>query len=437
MLKSLSRAHARTFLATLLFLIALSLALAACGGSENSSPTAEPTASAVEETQVPTKLARPADAGALAPATTQDPNLPPLPKVKPLGMKSPAYSIQAFLWYRPETADRDLGLIQAMGFAWVKQEFAWRDIEGAKKGVFDWSHADGVVYAANAKKIDLMARIDNSPDWAAPGCFDQAKSSMGPPKKTQDWTDFLKAFATRYKQRVRAYEIWNEPNLSREWCNQPPSPAAYAAFLKASYQAIKSVDPNAMIISGGLTPTSCCADGGQAMPDATFFKKMYEAMGKKSDGYFDVLGVHAAGFKAEPEADPAVVAKSAALTNNDPSSTDLKRIYCFRHVEDIRQIMVQYGDTEKQIAITEFGWTSDPTNKAYSWFRVDEATKAQRIIRAYQYAKEHWAPWIGVMSLIYMANPDWSKTDEKYWWAIDEPDGTPRAAYVELQKMKK
>ncbi len=435
-----ARSRKRTFLATTLLLAALSFVLLACGGSGESSPPPQPT-DVPGENPVPTKVARPAatevQATAPVPSAPEDPSLPPAPKIKPLGMNSPAYSIQAFLWYRPETADRDLGLIQAMGFTWVKQEFAWRDIEGAKKGVFDWSHADGVVYAANAKKIDLMARIDNSPDWAAPGCFDQAKSVMGPPKKTQDWADFLKAFATRYKQRIRAYEIWNEPNLSREWCNRPPNPAAYAAFLKASYQAIKSVDPNAMIISGGLTPTTCCSDGKQAMPDAQFFKKMYEAMGKKSDGYFDVLGVHAAGFKAEPEADPAVVAKDPALTNNDPSSTDLKRIYCFRHVEDIRQIMVQNGDTKKQLAITEFGWTSDPTNKAYSWFRVDEATKAQRIVRAYQYAKQHWAPWIGVMSLIYMANPDWAKSDEKFWWAIDEPDGTPRAAYVELQKMKK
>jgi hypothetical protein len=147
--------------------------------------------------------------------------------------------------------------------------------------------------------------------------------------------------------------------------------------------------------------------------------------------------VHAAGYKAEPEADPAVVASDANLTNHDPSSPDLKRIYCFRHVEDIRQIMEQRGDAGKQIVITEFGWTSDPLNSAYAWFRVDENTKADRIVRAYQYAKVHWSPWIGVMSLIYMANPDWTNTDEKYWWAITYPDGSPRAAYMALKAMQK
>ncbi len=412
---------------------------APAGGVSDTGTTSPQTQGTASTRKPPTSAPPPTTSGGAATATFDENGqlIPPAPKAKPLTMNSPAYSVQAFMWYRPETAERDLNMIQAMGFGWVKQEFAWRDIEGAKKGAFDWSRADAVIYAANAKRIDILARLDNAPDWAAPGCFNPAKSTMGPPKKTQDWLDFLTAFATRYKQRVRAYEIWNEPNLAREWCNAAPNPAAYAQFLKASYAAVKAVDPNAMIISAGLTPTTCCPDGGQALPDATFFKRMYDAMGGKSTGYFDVLGVHAAGYKAEPEADPAVVAKDPVLTNHDASSTELKRIYCFRHVEDIHQIMVDHGEGNKQIAILEFGWTSDATNPAYSWFRVDENAKADRIVRAYQYAKAHWAPWIGVMSLIYMANPDWSNTDEKYWWAITNPDGTPRPAYNALKAMAK
>lgn len=433
-----------------LTIIAFAVALAACDGT---SPTATLTtgtqvspevATATQVNQGNATAASPT-AGApgteLPQATSQSDDggeaAPPPPKIKPLGMNSPAYSIQAFMWYRPEAADRDLDLILGMGFSWVKQEFAWRDIEGAKKGAFDWTNSDSVVYAANRKKVDILARMDNSPDWAAPGCFSSSKSTMGPPKRTQDWLDFLKAFASRYKQRVRAYEIWNEPNLAREWCNQPPNPAQFAEFLKASYAEIKSVDPNAMIISGGLDPTTCCPDGGAAMPDENFLQKLYDAMGGNSTGYFDAFGAHAAGYKADPESDPAVVANDSVLTNHDPSSPELRRIYCFRHVEDIRQIMVQHGDDKKQIAITEFGWTSDPVNSAYAWFRVDENTKADRIVRAYTYAKEHWAPWIGVMSLIYMASPDWTNSDEKYWWAITLPDGTPRAAYMALKAMKK
>ncbi len=360
---------------------------------------------------------------------------PPLPPQKGARLNSPEYSIQIFGWYRPEIADRDMNEIKAMGFGWVKQQFAWRDIEGAKKGAFDWSRSDEVIYRANVKGLDVLARMDNAPDWAAPGCFDPASASMGPARNTQDWTDFLKAFASRYKGRVRAYQIWNEPNLAREWCKQPPNPEQYAQLLKASYAAIKSVDPNALVISAGLTPTT--ADFDQAMPDMKFFGRMYDAMSNNSSGYFDLLGVHAAGFKADPEADPGVVAQDASLTNGDPSPTEAKRIYSFRHVEDVRALMEQRGDGGKQIAILEFGWTSDQVNPAYSWFRVSEEEKANRIVRAYQYAKQHWSPWIGVMSLIYMANADWTGSEEQYWWAITNPDGTARPAYNALKQMAK
>jgi hypothetical protein len=427
-------------LTALLFFPALCIVLVGCGGPSTATPAPiETQVSPGNETETPGTVAAintpPAHSTIPPGAATEVP--PPLPRVKPLGMNSPAYSVQAFLWYHPETAERDLDLILGMGFSWVKQEFAWRDIEGARKGAFDWRNSDSVIYMANSKKVDILARIDNSPDWAAPGCFNAASSTMGPPKRTADWLDFLKAFATRYKQRIRAYEIWNEPNLAREWCNQPPSPTGYAQFLKNSYAAIKSVDPAALIISGGLDPTTCCPDGKAAMPDVQFLGKLYDAMGGKSAGYFDALGAHAAGYKADPEADPAVVANDPNLTNHDPSSPDLRRIYCFRHVEDIRQIMVQRGDDKKQIAVTEFGWTSDPVNTAYAWFRVDENTKADRVVRAYNYAKAHWSPWIGVMSLIYVASPDWTEKDEKYWWAITLPDGTPRPAYNALEAMQK
>ncbi len=387
-------------------------------------PTQPPTVAALNSgTAAPTKKA--SQAATLVPTPT------PIP-IKPLKMNSPEYGAQAFLWWRPETADRDLGLMRDAGLTWVKQQFAWRDIEGAGKGKFIWDNADQAVNLSNAKGIDILARVDNAPDWAAPGCFSAANKTMGPAKNMQDWLDFLTAFVTRYKGRIRAYEIWNEPNLAREWCSQPPSPTAYLALLKASYAKIKSIDPNAMVVSAGLTPTT--QSNNAAMPDATFVEQMYSAMKNNSTGYFDALGVHAPGFKAPPETSPDDVARNPAYNHGEGAAG---RIYSFRHVEDIRKIMVAHGDSAKQIVILEFGWTLDTVHPAYSWFRVDEQTQAAYIVGAFQYAKKNWAPWIGAMFVIYMANPDWTKDTEEYWWAIDQPDGTPRGAYVRLKAMAK
>jgi len=349
-------------------------------------------------------------------------------------MNSPEYGMQAFLWWRAETAHRDLGLIRDAGFTWVKQSFAWRDIEGTAKGHFDWSRADRIVQQVNEFGLDLIARVDRQPQWAGGGY-----PQNGPPNNYQDYADFLYAMASRYKGRIRAYQIWNEPNLNvagrSEWGGRPPNPAEYTALLKAAYQAIKQADPKAMVISAGLSPTSRWDD--QAMPDVEFLKGMYAAGARP---YFDVLGAHGAGYKVPPETDPAVVARDPALNNYDPSPEERKRIYCFRHVEDLRRVMVENGDGGKQIALLEFGWTSDTVHPEYAWFRVTEDQKGDYLVRAYKYARQNWSPWIGVMSLIYMPDPDWKQDKEEYWWAIIEPaypELKLRPAYVALKNMAK
>ncbi len=92
------------------------------------------------------------------------------------------------------------------------------------------------------------------------------------------------------------------------------------------------------------------------------------------------------------------------------------------------------GDGAKQIAILEFGWTSDPKHPSYSWFRVEEPVKGDYIVRAFQYAKANWSPWISLMSLIYIANPEWNENFEEAWWSITTPDGFPTDQYGKIQK---
>ncbi len=116
-------------------------------------------------------------------------------------------------------------------------------------------------------------------------------------------------------------------------------------------------------------------------------------------------------------------------------------------MEDIRAIMVKYGDTNKKIVILEFGWTSDPINPLYKWHGadagIDEMVKADYLKRAYQYAEANWQPWIGMMSLLTMPNLDWlndgnPQDEEQYWWAIMDPSPVDqlffRASYIVLCK---
>jgi hypothetical protein len=372
----------------------------------------------VEPTQIPETAApatEPPPAGTPAatevvPTNTPAPATPtPRPPSPVPGMASPDYGVQAFLWWRDEVAHRDLGLVRDAGFTWVKQWFAWDDIEGRGKGQYDWSTADRIVDQVEEFGLNLIVRVDHEPEWAGPA-----------PGNIEHFADFLSTMATRYKGRIRAYQVWNEPNLAREWGDKPPNAGEYTQMLKRAHEVIKKADPNAIVVSAGMAPTTELSQ--RAVPDTRFIQSMYNA---GAQPYFDMLGAHGAGYRAPPEMDPGQVANDPNYYNvGDPNCPgDACRIYSFRHVEDLRQIMVNNGDANKRVVVLEFGWTRDERpNSPYHWHRVDDQfMQGDYMVRAYEYAKQNWKPWIAVMSLIYMPDAKWTQNDEQYWWSIMRP----------------
>ena len=166
----------------------LALALAACVAPPTAKPTAPPS---------PTPPAR----------------LYPLPQ-----LASPEYGIQAFLWWDSDnkTAARDADLVQGLGFGWLKQQFSWRNIAGSRGG-YDWFRPDGVLALAEARGLKVLARLDGTPFWALddPAILDHVVDT--PPDDPALFAEFCGALAQRYAGRIAAYEVWNEPNLTREW----------------------------------------------------------------------------------------------------------------------------------------------------------------------------------------------------------------------------
>lgn len=331
------------------------------------------------------------------------------------------YAIQGSFWWDSGHVGTQLDWVRMLAMNTIKQIFPWRDLQPSRD-TWDFTQSDRILDETERRNIDVVARLGKIPDWAAPDGIitDDSADTDTPPADMQDWVTYCATVAERYRGRIKAYQIWNEPNLSREWGGQEPDAAAYVDLLAACSDAIRRADPNAIIISAGLAPTG--DHNASAHRDDLYLQAMYDA---GFEQYVDVVGAHAPGF-APPEYGP-----------DDAEADGRGRWATFRRVEDLRKIMIANDDAARQMAILEFGWTIDPVNQDYSWFAVSEDEQAEYIRRGYEYAVENWRPWVGLMTLIYLPDPSWTQNDEQYWWAISEPDGDIRQAFYELAAMPK
>ena len=382
-------------------------------------PSAAGPAASATAIPAPTPVATPGPTAAPTAAPTA---VPAGPTRAALGTayraESPEYGLSGFLMGHAETTPRDLKRITDLQFGWVKLLFPWRQIEGAGKGRFDWAEADRVVRAVRAAGLRIIARLDFQRGWAR-----RDGAHNGPPDDYRDYADYVGAFMTRYKQgsgigTVDAVEVWNEPNLDREWGGAAIGPAGaadYVRLLQGAYRAAKQADPGVTVISAGLSPTGI--EDGSAQPDDAYLRWMYQAGAKP---YFDVLAAQANVQCPCVEAAPGTVEAF-----KHPS-------FYFRRVEQLREIMVANGDADKQVWLMEFGWTTDRVHPAYAWYATTEQQKADLILQAFQFAREQWAPWIGVMTLWTIADPAWGPQDEQVWWSVTNPDGSTRPAYDRL-----
>ena len=357
---------------------------------------------------------------------------------------SPEYGIHSGNWWHPAAIQGDINSVDELGFGWVKYLVPWKDIEKSKGG-FDWYRLDKLILPYSEEKgLKVVARLDRQPDWTIGNIPPTAELTVvnTPPPNLQDYFDFCGEIATRYKGRIHAYQVWNEPNLAREWGGNLPDPAGYVEMLAGCYKRIKAADPDAIVISAGISPT--CTNNQYAMDDLQFLQGMYDA---GAADYFDVLGAHAPGFDSLPSDDPYTHAEE----HGQPMMPDGKicTSYAFRHVERVRDLMVANGDGHRQIALMEMGWvTNGEANSGlnheevaavdgYRWFMVSEEVQAERLTAAYQYAYDNWTPWLGLMSAIYLADVDWDPAEqEEWWWAINVA-GYRRPAYQAIVDMDK
>jgi hypothetical protein len=188
------------------------------------------------------------------------------------------------------------------GLQLARYDARWNNVEpnAPRRGShsYNWGTYDSVVQAMAQQGLRWYPIVGYSTGWssAVPGDPTAAVA----PAHFGDFAAYAAALARRYGRGgtfwashpalpqlpVTDFEIWNEENSTSFWHPQPSAPEQYADLYMATRAAIKSVDPQATVVVGGL------ALGIPGVTDEIqFIQRMY-AHRPDLRGNVDGVGLH-------------------------------------------------------------------------------------------------------------------------------------------------
>lgn len=270
------------------------------------------------------------------------------------------------------------------GATWDRWPLYWQGVEQSP-GNFDWSRVDEAISA----EIDLGYRLNLiflgvpgfywSGDRAVPSSlnapvFSDGSDEPGEGKSINPdnaFARFVAAAVARYRpggalaqsvgwpegRGVSHWEMWNEPDLPFFWNG---SKEEYARLLKVGYLAVKHVDPDAMVLFGGVA---------NSFEPGVF------------DYYADVLALLSADSQAEA---------TGYFHDIFATHSYFYSWQTFFHIDRARQAMAQYG-LNHPIWLNESGvpaWDDypGPVWESTSAFRATRSEQADYTIQSAFYA---------------------------------------------------
>jgi Glycosyl hydrolase catalytic core len=196
---------------------------------------------------------------------------------------------------------------------------AWPDLE-PQKGQWHLETLDAYLNLAAQHHADVLLPLGLSPRWASARPAEHSVYQPGfaaEPRDIDDWREYVSVVAGHCKGRVRAYEIWNEPNSKDFWTGDV---GQMVALTRAASATIRNIDPQAIIVSPSAT-TSAGVD----------WLSQFLRMG--GGQYVDVIGYH---FYVGPQPPEAMIPL----------------------IQRVKQMMAENGASDKPIWNTEFSWPS-------------------------------------------------------------------------------
>ncbi|HLA44521.1 MAG TPA: hypothetical protein VJZ27_13845, partial [Aggregatilineales bacterium] len=320
-------------------------------------------------------------------AITASANLNPAPNQNPSFSNTSTTSFELGGQVRSQNVAE---LMRTAGMTWVKEQVRWELGETADKAAL------GAINAAHAQGMKILV---SSVGWSHEmGDFESYASA---------YADYLRGVAALNPDAI---EVWNEPNIEVEWVAGQINGANYTRLLEKAYNAIKSVNPNVLVISAALAPTGFfgggCAAGG--CDDDIFLRQMAQA---GAVNYMDCIGVH----------------HNEGTVSPTQSSGDPRGSHHSYYFPSMVELYYNTFGGAKPLCFTEVGYISPegytglPPNFAWG-SGITVQNQAQWLSEAVQVARQS-----GRVRMLIVWNINFTTTDgndPRGQFAIIRPDGT-------------
>lgn len=247
----------------------------------------------------------------------------------------------------PQTAvtPQDARYMKAGGIESIRISLPWAGVQPTPRSPYNWTGFDQAMEIATRAGLRVLPSIGSPPRWAVKK---ETTMPVATAKQRNGWSAFLRAAVERYgpggkfwdehateginyepaianPMPIRNWQIWNEPNFF--YFAYPVNTGTFAKLVTISSKAIKSVDPSAKVILGGLFARPK-ARGVRGMPATTYLNQLYKKPGFRNR--FDGIDLH-------------------------PYAIDSEELEAM--IEEFHEVAVENHD-RPALYITEMGWGS-------------------------------------------------------------------------------
>ncbi len=362
----------------------------------------------------------------------------PLPTVEPLPVDTKdefhvGIQVQQSIDYNPDIQRGWMNDVRGMNLNWFKQQVRWYSIE-TEPDVYDWTKLDFVMEYAQEFDMNVVLSVVAAPEWAREAGVDL--EAEGPPADYGEFAEFMTDMVNRYPGQIAAIEIWNEPNLDREWMSAGGVSAAnFVELVQVGTQAIKNIDPGIIVISGAPSPTGGFVDEFGVVRAIDDFDYVDEMIASGLLNYVDCVGVHHNGYNVAPQF-------TWDATPNDPTALfrgpfdNPHHSWSFRSTLETYANKIAVAGGDQKLCITEFGWaTMDGLGEGYPpnfEFALDNTLEEQAefTVDALTLMQEWDYVWIAIIwNLNYGPQAGWSTQSDNTPYSLIGPDFVKRPAY--------